>query len=129
MASYREGVNIAELLELEHRGWSSLCDRTGADFYGRLMTPGGVMVLAHGQVLDREAVVTSLNDAPPWRTYQISDERRVEINDNAVALVYTGRASRGDGDDFHALMSTVYRRRHGWWRLALYQQTPIPPVE
>ncbi|AWH92505.1 nuclear transport factor 2 family protein [Dietzia lutea] len=121
-------MNIAELLELEHQGWSSLCNRTGADFYGRLMTPDGVMVLAHGLVLEREEVVTSLNDAPPWRTYEISDERLVELNDDAVALVYTGRASRGDGDDFHALMSTVYRRRHGSWRLALYQQTPIPPA-
>ena len=78
MCAYREGVDIAELLELEHQGWSSLGDRSGADFYGRLMTPDGVMVLAHGQVLDRAEVVTSLNDAPPWRTYEISDERLVE---------------------------------------------------
>ncbi|MEX6465958.1 nuclear transport factor 2 family protein [Dietzia cinnamea] len=116
-------MDIAELLELEHQGWSSLCDRSGADFYGRLMTPDGVMVLAHGQVLDRAEVVTSLNDALPWRTYEISDERLVELNDDAVALVYTGRASRGDGDEFHALMSTVYRRRHGRWRLALPADT------
>ena len=33
MCAYREGVDIAELLELEHQGWSSLCDRSGADFY------------------------------------------------------------------------------------------------
>ncbi len=123
MCAYRECVDIAELLELEHQGWSSLCDRSGADFYGRLMTPDGVMVLAHGQVLDRAEVVTSLNDALPWRTYEISDERLVELNDDAVALVYTGRASRGDGDEFHALMSTVYRRRHGRWRLALPADT------
>lgn len=128
VSAYREGVDIAELLELEHQGWSSLCDRTGADFYGRLMTPDAVMVLAHGQVLDREEVVTSLNEAPAWRTYEISDERLVELNDDAVALVYTGQASRGDGDDFHALMSTVYTRRQGRWQLALYQQTPIPPA-
>ena len=128
MCAYREGVDIAELLELEHQGWSSLCDRSGADFYGRLMTPDGVMVLAHGQVLDRAEVVTSLNDAPPWRTYEISDERLVELNDDAVALVYTGRATRGDVDEFHALMSTVSTPRQGRWRLALYQQTPIPPT-
>ncbi|WP_393916544.1 hypothetical protein [Halostreptopolyspora alba] len=37
-----------EPLELEHRGWRPLCDGTGADFYGSLMTEDGVMVLAHG---------------------------------------------------------------------------------
>ena len=27
-----------ELLEIEREGWDSLCDGTGADFYGRVMT-------------------------------------------------------------------------------------------
>ncbi|MGX1596129.1 DUF4440 domain-containing protein [Dietzia maris] len=120
-------MNIAELVRLEHQGWASLCDGTGADFYGRLMTPDAVMILAHGLALDREAVIASLDDAPPWQTYDISDERLVEIDENTAALVYTGRASRGD-DHFHALMSTVYTRRDGQWRIALYQQTPVPPV-
>ncbi|MBB0991423.1 nuclear transport factor 2 family protein [Dietzia sp. SLG510A3-30A2] len=121
-------MDIAELLELEHRGWSSLCDGTGADFYGRRMTADAVMVLAHGLALDREAVIASLNEAPPWQSYDISDERLIEVDENTAALVYTGRTSRGDEDHFHALMSTVYTRREGQWRIALYQQTPVPPA-
>ena len=128
VVTYRGGVEIAELLELEHQGWSSLCDGTGADFYGRLMTPDAVMVLAHGLAMDREAVIASLNDAPPWQAYDISDERLVEVDADTAALIYTGRASRGSEDHFHALMSTVYTRCDGQWRLALYQQTPIPPI-
>jgi len=118
---------LDELLDLENQGWTSLCDSTGADFYGRLMTPDGVMVLAHGQVLDRDAVLASLDDAPPWRTYEITEERLIRLGDDQAILVYTGRATRdGDEPPFVALMSSVYVRREGAWRLALYQQTPMP---
>ena len=120
-------MDIGELLDLEHQGWKSLCDSTGADFYGSVMTDDGVMVLAHGEVLDRAAVVASLNDAPPWRTYEISDERLVPVGDGDAILVYTGRAYRDDEQPaFVALMSSVYTREGDAWRLALYQQTPVP---
>ncbi|WP_340558859.1 nuclear transport factor 2 family protein [Streptomyces sp. GSL17-111] len=120
-------MDIAELLELEHRGWQSLCDSTGGDFYGRLMTEDGVMVLAHGHVLSRQDVVASLSDAPPWRTYEISGERLVPLSEDSAALVYRGRAYReGAEPAFTALMSSVYVRRGTGWALALYQQTPVP---
>ncbi len=116
-----------ELTELERAGWDSLCEGTGSEFYGGLMTPDGVMVLAHGFALDREAVVASLRDAPPWSGYTISDERLVRIGVDAAALTYRARAWRDDdGGSFVALMSSVYVRHDGSWRLALYQQTPVP---
>jgi len=118
---------IEELLELEHRGWQSLCDGTGADFYGRIMTGEGVMVLAHGQVFDRQQVIDSLNEAPPWRVYEITDERLITLSDDHGILVYAGRAYRDANEPaFVALMSSVYTRQDGVWRLALYQQTPVP---
>lgn len=118
---------LNELLDLEHQGWRSLCDSTGADVYGRIMTSDGVMVLAHGQVMDRQAVIDSLNDAPPWRTYDIADERLISLSDDHAIVVYTGHAYRDEDEPaFIALMSSVYVRHDGTWRLALYQQTPIP---
>lgn len=121
------GTVLTKLLDLEHQGWRSLCDSTGADFYGRIMTGDGVMVLAHGQVFDRQAVIDSLNDAPPWRTYALTDERLISLSDDHAILVYTGRGYRdGDAPAFVALMTSVYTRHDGSWRLALYQQTPIP---
>lgn len=118
---------MQELLELEHAGWRSLCDGTGADFYSHIMTDDGVMVLAHGQALDREGVAESLRDAPTWSAYAISDERLVVLGRDEAALVYVGRASReGTPGEFRALMSSVYVRRDGRRRLALYQQTPVP---
>lgn len=92
------------------------------------MTDDGVMVLAHGQVFDRQAVIDSLNEAPPWRAYDITDERLIALDDDQAIVLYTGRAYREEREPaFVALMSSVYTRQGGDWRLALYQQTPIPP--
>lgn len=119
-------MKIDELLTLEQRGWDSLCDGTGGRFYGELMTDDGLMVLAHGFALARDAVVASLDDAPPWTRYEIREPRLVALGSDAAALVYTGHAWRGDEPAFEALMSSVYVRHDERWRLALYQQTPIP---
>ncbi|WP_437583059.1 DUF4440 domain-containing protein [Paramicrobacterium sp. CJ85] len=115
----------SELLALEHDGWRSLCDGTGADFYGRLMITDGVMVLAGGFSLDRASVIASLVDAPTWDTYRIDDERVISIATDVFAITYIGRASRGDEPEFAAAMSSTYVRVDGEWRLALYQQTPV----
>jgi hypothetical protein len=118
---------LNELLTIERRGWDSLCDGTGANFYGSLMVNDAVMVLAHGVVMDREAVIASLNDGPPWRTYEISDARIINAGADSTILVYTGVAYReGDSPAFRSLMSSIYVRVDGDWKLVLYQQTPIP---
>jgi hypothetical protein len=118
---------LRTLLELERRGWDALCDGTGDDFYGRVMTDDAVMVLADGSVMDRPTVVASLGHAPPWRTYEIGDPRLVGISPDTTCLVYLGRAYReGDQPAFTAVMTSVYVRSAGRWRLALYTQTPVP---
>ena len=112
------------LMDLEHRGWRSLCDGTGDAVYGELMTDDALMVLAHGRVLDRRAVVASLDGAPPWASYAIEHARVVPMGGDAAALVYLGTAVREDGVPFVAWMTSVYVRRDGGWGLALHQQTP-----
>lgn len=114
-----------ELENLERRGWDSLCDGTAADFYGSVMTNDGVMVLANGMTMDRDDVVAALRGAPAWDRYEIADVRIVPIDANAAALVYKGTGYRG-GEPVIAVMSSVYRRNGEGWKLALYQQTPIP---
>lgn len=115
------------LLDLERRGWDALCDSTGGRFYAALMTADAVMVLANGMVLDRRAVVESLEHAPPWRTYELSDVRLLRSGSDGATLVYRGTAYRaGDDPAFVAVMSSVYRHGDDGWRLVLYQQTPVP---
>lgn len=120
---------LTTLVDLERRGWDSLCNSTGAHFYGDLMTADAVMILANGAVMDRESVVGSLAQAPPWQTYDIDDVRLVRTGSDSATLVYVGTAYReGDDPAFVGAMSSVYRRAEEEWRLALYQQTPIPPT-
>lgn len=113
-----------ELLELEHAGWTSLCEGTGDVFYGALMTDDAVMVLANGMVMDRDTVASALGQSPPWARYTIEDVRLVPIAPDTAALVYTGTGYRGGEDEpFVGAMSSVYHRTATGWRLALYQQS------
>ena len=115
----------ADLLVLERRGWAALCDGTAAGFYGEVMADDGLMVLADGSVMDRDAVVAALAQSPPWARHEIDDVRPVAAGDGA-ALVYTGRAWREeDGEPFTAVMTSLYVRDGDRWRLALYTQTPV----
>ena len=41
-------MSLAALMDLEHQGWKSLCNSTGAEFYGRVMTESAVMTLSPG---------------------------------------------------------------------------------
>ncbi|MCC9174829.1 nuclear transport factor 2 family protein [Arthrobacter sp. zg-Y179] len=117
-------LTLANLLEREHLGWQSLCRGQGGDFYGGLMTPDAVMVLVNGVVLDRSTIAASLNAAPPWTSYRITDERLV-ASTGAAALVYRATAHRSGQEPFEALMSSVYCLVDGRIRLALYQQTTV----
>ena len=65
------------LLELERAGWDSLCNQTGSEYYGELMLPNALMVLANGMVMDRDMVVSALSESPPWRAYDIGDVRLI----------------------------------------------------
>jgi hypothetical protein len=121
---------LEELLTVERQGWDSLCDGSGPDFYGSLMTDDAAMVLAHGVVMGRAAVVESLGEAPPWQRYGLTDARLVRTGSDSAALVYTARAYRdGEPHPFVALMSSVYTHVGDGWKLALYQQTVVPTAE
>ena len=116
-----------ELINLEHAGWRSLCDGTGDVFYGETMTNDGVMVLADGSVMTRDDVVAALGEAPPWVSYELDEIRVVPIGEDSSALVYIGTGHRdGNAPSFVGVMTSVYVRRDGRWRLAIYQQTPKP---
>jgi hypothetical protein len=121
-----KGPSMDELLQLEHAGWASLCDGTGADFYGATMTDDAVMVLANGSVMTRTEVIAALGTSPPWASYEMDDPRVVSIGDNSTALIYVGTGHRSDDEPpFVGVMTSVYVRREGAWKLAVYQQTPV----
>ncbi len=91
------------------------------------MTDDAVMVLANGAVMDRSAVIDALRRHHPWRTYDITDVKLIDTGTNSATLVYVGTAYRAEDEPaFVGVMSSVYVHRQAAWRLALYQQTPLP---
>jgi hypothetical protein len=86
------------LLALERAGWDSLCNQTGSEYYGELMLPDALMVLANGMVMDRDMVVSALSESPPWRTYDIGDVRLIEVDNTtpswSTPAPHTARPTR-----------------------------------
>lgn len=118
-------LDMETLLALEKRGWDSLCHGEGGSFYAELMTPDAVMVLVNGIILGRETIAGSLNDSPPWSTFELTDARLVAVSSTGAALIYQATATRDGDEPFIALMSSVYCQVEGRIQLALYQQTAI----
>jgi DNA-binding IclR family transcriptional regulator len=114
------------LLERERAGWDSLCAGAGGTFYGDVMLPNALMVLANGMVMDRDAVVAALSQSPPWRDYTLDAVRLVTVDDDNAILVYTATARRaGTEPAFVGAMASAYHRAGGQWKLALYTQTRL----
>lgn len=100
----------------------------GSDAYGELLHAGALMVFAPpAGMLDRDATLASLRDAPRWTSARFSSQREVFPADDIALLAYRVRAGRGHGnDEYEAMCSSTWVRTEAGWRLALHQQTPIP---
>lgn len=109
------------LWTLEHRFWLegiSLYERHLADD-ARLVFP-----LPTG-VLDREATLEAVRDAPRWREVRFDARQVVELGADAALLVYAVEAWHdGDAASYDALCTSAYRRDGDDWQLVFHQQTP-----
>lgn len=109
-----------KLLEIERGFWDAVGD---GNYYEENMAADGLCVLPVG-VLDKDTIVEAISGADPWDEFEFSDVRMVDLGDDEAALCYRAEASR-DSDKYVALISTVYTRLSGKWKLTLHQQTPI----
>lgn len=112
-------------MDLEHQGWQAL--GVGGDearaFYDGVLDDGVTMLLPGGLVItDRDEALASMSGAP-WDDYQLDEIAVTTPTPDTGLVTYRARARRGD-TAYTALMSTLYLRRAGGWRLAFHQQTP-----
>jgi uncharacterized protein DUF4440 len=114
-----------ELEALERRGWDALSGPDGAAFYDDLMAHDALMVFP-GLVLDRADSLRAISGAPPWKSVELSDIRVIEATPDSGIVMYLANARRDGSPPYRALMTSVYARRKGQWRLLLHQQTPSP---
>ncbi|HWB65462.1 MAG TPA: nuclear transport factor 2 family protein [Mycobacteriales bacterium] len=115
-----------DLLELEREGWQALTagGESAARFYDEHLAAEVLMLFPGGLVIDdRKQVVESMGGSP-WVSFELSDERVLELGDCAV-VAYRATAERAGADPYTALSNSTYVREGGTWRLAVHQQTPI----
>lgn len=110
------------LQELEEGFWKAAGD---SEYYREHMASEGLCVLPVG-VLDRDETAAVIEESEPWAGFKLRDVRTLDLGDDEAALCYRAEAFRDDGSPgYKALISSVYIRLGGEWKLFLHQQTPI----
>ncbi|MDP9189250.1 MAG: nuclear transport factor 2 family protein [Actinomycetota bacterium] len=109
---------IETLLEIEH----ALGGGTAED-YDEHLAEESVLVMP-GMVLGKRETIEAIGNEPSWDEFTITDERLVEVSDDARVLTYRWNSKRGE-TSYEALMSSTYARRDGAWKLVFHQQTPL----
>lgn len=117
---------IEDLLRLERAGWEALstCGDAAASFYEKTLATDVVMLLPGGLVIDDRAQAIGSMRGAPWSSFELSDERVLELSDTCAAVLYRAAATRGS-TAYEALINSTYVREEGAWRLKLHQQTPV----
>jgi hypothetical protein len=113
-----------EVLDLEIRGWEQLC--LGGDatsFYRDVLDDDVVMLFPGGLVLEGAAAVLPTLGTEPWHGFVVADATVRRPTTDVAVVTYRVQAHRG-GPAYEALISSLYVRRAGTWRLALHQHTP-----
>jgi hypothetical protein len=115
-----------DLLRLERAGWRALATSgdAAAEFYDSVLANEVVMLLPGGLVIDDRAQVIESMRGAPWASYELVDERVLDLTRDSAIVTYRGRAQRV-GNDYHALFNSTYVREGGVWKLKVHQQTPI----
>lgn len=115
-----------EILELERAGWEALSagSDASASYYDAMLADEVLMLLPGGMVLDDRAAVIDSMLGDPWSSYELSDERVVELSEDCAVVAYRTRAIRND-TEYSALITSTFVRDKREWKLAVHQQTPI----
>ena len=126
MATYPNTTD--ELVELERSAWQALTTsgEAAAAFYDDVLAADVLMLLPGPMVIDDRAAVVDSMRGEPWRSFELSNERVLELDSRSAVLAYEVHAQRGDMD-YRALLNSTYVRddEDGSWKLALHQQTPV----
>lgn len=109
------------LLERERQFW-----KADEEFYQKHLAEDTVMVFPEPTgILERPEILESMGGTDRWSTIEFSNERLLEISDEAVQLVYRAVAERsGDASEYVALITSTYIKENESWRLISHQQTP-----
>lgn len=115
-----------QLIQLEKDAWQALSTsgEAATSFYDEVLAEEVMILLPGGVVIDDRAKVVASMSGDPWESFEISDERVLELTDSVAVLAYRVTATR-HGQEYNALLSSTFVREDGAWRMAVHQQTPV----
>jgi hypothetical protein len=115
-----------DLVALEEQGWQALSTSPDAAlaFYDQVLDVAVEMLLPGGMRVDDRAEVLAAMGGPPWTSYALEAPLVRQLTADSAVVTYGVVARREGSPPYSALMSSVYVRREGGWKLALHQQTP-----
>lgn len=120
---YLRAVGFAEqLITVEREGWDALVAGHGGEYYRQKLTEDALMAFPFG-VLDRDETIAAMESAPPWDSYEMTDQRVVELTGDCGVVVYRVRAQRPGQEPFSAVVSSSFVRENDDWKLAFHQQS------
>lgn len=113
------------LSALEERGWEALSSSPAAarTFYEQVLDSTAAMLLPGGMVLDDRAAIVDSMSGQPWSAYELEEMQTLQPTDDTAVVTY-GVVAQRDGQEYSALISSVYVRRDDEWKLTFHQQTP-----
>lgn len=100
--------------------------RGDTSFYKIYLAPTATMVFPPpAGILERSAILASLQSAGRWSSVDILDKHLSYPNPFVAVLVYSVTATRSNAEkSYTALCSSTYAKTGDKWQLAAHQQTP-----
>ncbi|KAI9657514.1 MAG: hypothetical protein M1831_004130 [Alyxoria varia] len=89
-----------------------------------MIFPGSTIFSAHSKPSLNEILYTPMK---PWIKYDMKDVHVVQLGQDAAQISYSVEAHRKDSA-YTAMISSVWRREAGVWKMVLHQQT-LPTLE
>lgn len=106
-----------QLEDLELRFWHG-----DGDFYRSNLVEDCRMALPGMGLIDRATAISGIDGAARWDMVEMLDVRVQSLGRTATILSYRARARR-DGDDYEAVISSVYVLVANAWRMAFHHQS------
>jgi ketosteroid isomerase-like protein len=108
-------------MQREKEFWNALDD---PGFYRENMAKDAIAVI-NGEVKTRDDAIAMTEEMPvKWDNIRFDSPRFVQLSDDTAAVTYKGTADRKTGEQYAAVITSVYARRDGKYKLVLTTHTP-----
>jgi hypothetical protein len=117
-------AGVEDLWEMEEAFWLQ-----GREYYLANLAPGAVMYFpGQTDLLDREAIIKSIDDRDRWSHLMMEDCHRIDPRPDIAILTYLAQAKRSESAaEYRAHCVSCYQMRGDNWLLSYHQQIAIAP--